>query len=71
MSLQLKMKLQSATCTTESGQIDYRLEAVSGPENEPWSKFTPTGSLLFSVTNPACAELEAGDYLVTLTKVEP
>lgn len=72
MSLQLKMRLQAATKQMlGEQQITYALCAVSGDENKPWSKYTPSGNLTFVVTNPAAPELDAGDYLITLTKVEP
>lgn len=32
------------------------LVAVSGPGNETWSKFTPSGSIQISITNPAAVE---------------
>lgn len=69
MALQLKMRLQSVTAQlVGEHQISYSLTAVSGDENKPWSKYTPAGQLQFTVTNPDAQELEAGDYLVTLTK---
>jgi hypothetical protein len=42
---------------------------VTGEENKPWSKYTPSGKLSFTVTNEAAPQLEQGEYLVTLTKV--
>lgn len=72
MSLQLKMRLTGATKNLLGDKsIAYRLDAVSAdsPENKTWSKYTPSGALQFNVTNEACPELEAGEYLVTLTKV--
>lgn len=70
MSVTLKMRLQTATKSLLTDrQVNYDLCAVSGDENKPWSKFTPSGSLKFCVTNPDCPELEAGDYLVILTKI--
>lgn len=70
LSLSLKMRLNCAT-KDMSGEhsISYQLEAVSGEENKPWSKYTPAGSLRFTVTNEAAPELEPGEYIVTLTKV--
>lgn len=72
MSLVLKMKLEGATANLLSPEdrVTYSLRAVHGDSNAPWSKFTPSGSLQFDVTNPDCPKLEAGDYLVTLTKVD-
>lgn len=70
MSLVLKMRLQSATKSLLADkQVNYILYPVSGEENKPWSKFTPSGNLTFTVTNPDATELEAGEYLVTLAKV--
>lgn len=71
MSLALKMRLDAATVNllTEHS-VSYALTAVVGEENKPWSKFTPSGSLQFTVTNEKAPELEAGEYIVTLTKVE-
>lgn len=72
MSLTLKMSL-SGKSKNELGErsVSYRLDAVSGDENKPWSKYTPSGHLTFTVTNEAAPELEPGDYLVTLAKVPP
>jgi hypothetical protein len=50
------------------GASKVRLEAVtSGPGNESWSKWTPSGRVELWVTNPAAvAALEVGrDYLLT------
>lgn len=72
MSLVLKMSL-SGKSRNEMGepQINYRLDAVSGEENKPWSKYTPAAHLVFTVTNAAAPELEPGEYMVTLERVEP
>jgi len=72
MSLQLKMRLTGAIKNLlDNPSVIYRLDAVSGgsEENKKWSKYTPSGALNFTVTNEACPLLEAGEYLVTLTKV--
>lgn len=72
MPLTLKMRLAQANKAYPGGDnqaLAYTLQAVSGKENEPWSKWTPTGSLQFTVTNPDAPELEPGEYLVTLSKV--
>jgi hypothetical protein len=64
------MRLASATKQLLGDKsVAYGLNAVSGEENKPWSKFTPSARLDFTVTNPDAPELEAGEYLVTLTKV--
>lgn len=70
MSLALKMRLQTATKSLLADkQVSYILQAVTGDENKPWSKFTPSGTLSFCVTNPDCPDLEGGDYLATLTRL--
>jgi hypothetical protein len=70
MTLSLKMRLNGATKNLLGAHtINYRLDAVSGDENKPWSKYTPTGALQFTVTNEAAPELEEGEYLVELTKI--
>ena len=71
MSLQLKMRLNTKTDQSGTGEktFHYRLSAVSGEENKPWAKFTPSGDLTFTVTNPDAPELDDGaEYLVTLEK---
>lgn len=70
MTLTLKMRLNGATKNLlGEHQVSYRLDAVTGEENKPWSKYTPSGSLQFTVTNEAAPELEPGEYLVTVTKI--
>lgn len=70
MSLALKMRLNGATKNLiGEHSISYRLDAVTGEENKPWSKYTPAGALQFTVTNEAAPQLEAGEYLVTITKI--
>jgi hypothetical protein len=64
------MRLNGATMNLiGEHSVSYRLDAVSGEENKPWSKYTPVGGLQFTVTNEAAPQLEAGEYIVTLTKV--
>ncbi len=73
MALRLKMKLG---CVTEYApgngrNTHYKLHAVMGEENKPWSLFTPCGTLEFTVTNDAAKPLENGrEYFVTLEPVE-
>jgi len=70
MSLTLKMRLSGATKNLiGEHSISYRLDAVSGEENKPWSKYTPAGALQFTVTNEEAEQLGAGDYIVTLSKI--
>lgn len=47
-----------------------QLHPVYGPENEPWSKFTPSGSLSMTITNPqAQGVLKVGHvYQLTLSQ---
>lgn len=43
-------------------QRTIQLAAVSGKENESWSKWTPSGSLQMSITNPeAFSQFKPGD----------
>ena len=46
-----------------------KLQALAGPGNEEWSKWTPSGELSMSITNPAAiAEFEVGkDYYLDFT----
>lgn len=72
MALTLKMRLNAANKAFPGGDLvatRYELAPVSGKENEPWSKWTPSGKLEFTVTNPEAPELEPGEYIVTLTKL--
>lgn len=50
---------------------EVKFAAVSGPENAPWSKYTPSGELRMSITNPeALAAFEVGvDYYLDITPV--
>lgn len=42
---------------------DVNLTAVHGADNRTWSKWTPSGSLKMSITNPeAVARLELGKH---------
>ena len=54
--LRCKMKVQSleAAKNADGSVHDERIKltAVLGPENEPWSKWTPAGVLDITVTNP-------------------
>jgi hypothetical protein len=45
------------------------LQPVAGPGNETWSKWTPSGKLEMTITNPeAVAQFEVGkDYFVDFT----
>lgn len=72
MSLTLKMHLSGASKNLlGEHNVSYRLDAMSGEENQPWSKYTPSGHLVFTVTNPAAPELAEGEYLVELRRIEP
>jgi len=71
MALRLKMKLGNVTSyepAEPGGRMEaYSLHAVFGEANKPWSKFTPSGRLDFTVTNPDAERLEVGrEYFVTL-----
>ena len=70
-------------CTAKSERAPYQkglgadhseveLSAVMGKDNEPWSKYTPSGLLKISITNPeAVGAIELGrEYWIDLTPVE-
>jgi hypothetical protein len=61
-----KFKVQSVT-TYEGGSETVELSAVHGPGNETWSKFTPSGKLSITISNPdAVGQLKVGaSYLLT------
>lgn len=73
--LTLKLKVQEKShfdCgPAQKPQVAYKLIAVYGPGNEQWARFTPSGTLAFTVTNPEAPELEVGaEYIVTLSPVK-
>ena len=45
-----------------------QLQAVTGDENKPWSKFTPSGQLTMTIDNPSAqGQLEPGRaYKITI-----
>lgn len=49
-----------------------KLAPVTGPGNDEWSKWTPSGSIEMHINNPAAVEkFEVGkDYFVDFTPVE-
>lgn len=65
----LKMKCSSVKLIGGGNPTrEYLLAPVYGPGNESWSKWTPSGILQYTVTNPECPELELdGEYFVDLT----
>ena len=73
--LRCKMKLQSlqAAKNADGSIAEERiiLTAVLGPENEPWSKYTPSGQLGFTLTNPsAFGKLKAdAEYFIDIIPV--
>jgi len=50
---------------------EVKLQAVAGPENAPWSKYTPSGELRMQITNPeALSAFEVGvEYFIDITPV--
>lgn len=71
--IRCKMVCSSVTKSgTEPNRVErVRLDAVSGgsAENAAWSRFTPSGSLEFSITNlPAQGKIEPGaEYFIDIT----
>ncbi len=57
-----------------TGDPEFKVSftAAVGPENEPWSKYTPSAALTMIITNPGAGEwfLAGEDYLLTFDRVE-
>ena len=53
------------------GLLDL-LSAVSGPGNEEWSKWTPSGRFEMTITNPAALDqfVVGEEYFVDIVKAE-
>lgn len=55
MNVRAKFKVQSVTLNEgDTGQVN--LTAVHGNDNRTWTKWTPSGELRMSITNPAALE---------------
>lgn len=71
MSLRLKVKCQSVKHmggTTPARE--YLLTPVYGQGNESWSRYTPSGIIQFTVTNPEAPELAVDkEYFVDVAEV--
>ena len=69
-----KFKCESVAKPSESnGDTEsISLSAVYGPGNETWSKFTPSGSLSMSISNPAAqGKFQPGkSYLLNISEAE-
>lgn len=78
MALRLKMMITSVKRIANSdgsiGAEEIFLNAVTGdsPTNKAWSKWTPSGSLSFTVTNPdAFGQCLPGQYVhLTMTPAD-
>lgn len=60
-------RTESAGYGNEPGktQESVKLSAVSGPENEQWSKWTPSGSIEMAITNPAALDqFKVGEHVM-------
>lgn len=71
MSLRAKFRCQSVK--RDASENEYvELSAVSGPGNETWSKWTPSGGLTMMISNPdAQGQCKPGtDYFLDITEVE-
>jgi hypothetical protein len=69
-------KKETASAYGKPGKIDGEIvefSPVSGPGNEGWSKWTPSGSISLHITNPeALKRFEVGkDYFVDFTPAGP
>lgn len=69
-----KMGQQTPTSGPQGhiSMVEVKLTPVMGKDNEPWSKYTPSGGLQLGITNPECFDrFEAGKvYWVDVTPVE-
>lgn len=76
MNLRAKFKCVSVTPTssTYAGEVNVELQAVTAdnPENQSWSKATPSGNLKMFISNPdAVGALEKGkEYFIDISPVE-
>ena len=70
MKIVAKFKCESVTRNTY-GQEVVQLTAATGPGNETWSKYTPSGDMTIAVTNPDVqGKFEPGDhYLLTFEQI--
>ena len=61
-----------AQSKAEQEQEEVVLSAVSGPENAPWSRYTPYGELKLTITNDKTfGEIKGGqDYYIDIISVE-
>jgi hypothetical protein len=69
-----KTIIAKLTCETVTTGVQFetvRLKAAHGPGNEEWSKFTPSGSVELTITNPdAQGAFEPGkSYAVTFAPI--
>lgn len=73
VTTRLKMRVSSVKLIGGGGGTphrEYLLAPVAGPGNEQWSKWTPSGILQYTVTNPECPDLVLnGEYYVDLVPV--
>lgn len=63
MSVRAKFKVMDKVKSGDLGDVRVTLGAVSGSEgdNASWSKYTPSGELSMTITNPAAyKEFEVG-----------
>jgi len=61
MMVRAKFKCVSVTNSdTEGGKRYFFDAAVEGEENKSWSKWTPSGRLEVTITNPDAQKFEAG-----------
>jgi hypothetical protein len=55
MNVRAKFKVTSVE-HMEGGQASVKLTAVHGNDNRTWTKWTPSGELRLSITNPGATE---------------
>lgn len=69
--IRAKMKCLSVTKTEHGEVIDLEPVVSGSEENKQWSKWTPSGQLKLSITNPdAFGKMQPGDeFFLDLTPV--
>jgi hypothetical protein len=55
MNVRAKFQVQSVM-HLQGGQAEVKLTAVHGNDNRTWTKWSPSGELRLSITNPSATE---------------
>jgi len=67
MTIQAKLVCESVTKTQGAEAVKLRPVTGDSPENKTFSKYTPSGSVVLDITNPAAfgAFVPGAEYLTT------